>query len=121
MHYETIYGKMEPKANSSYRSRYAAFLLKWAQFSPALPPSYASLAHDRLIQRGVVGVSVQHLYGVKNDGNMPENPIVIDVLEEMARQHNPGKIRSEKEARKFLRTWEPRPGRKVKAAALAAA
>ncbi|TGE05611.1 hypothetical protein [Hymenobacter fodinae] len=105
----------------SYRARYAAFLLRWAQFSPALPKYYAALAQDRLRQKGHYGITDQQLYSLKNDGNMPDNPAIVDVLEELAKQYHPDKIRSEKDARKFLRTWEPRPGRKVQAALQAAA
>lgn len=99
-----------------YRQQYTAFLLRWAKFNDALPRNYATMTLDRLRQMGVLGVTDAQLYGVKNSGNMPENPIVTDVLEAMAAQYNPEKIRSEKEARKFLRGWEPRPGRKVRAA-----
>ncbi len=104
-----------------YRKRYATFLLRWAKFNDALPRNYATMALDRLRQRAVLGVTDQQLYGFKNSGNMPENPLVTDVMEELATQYHPDKIRSEKEARKFLRSWEPRPGRKVKAALEAAA
>ena len=104
-----------------YRKRYAAFLLRWAKFNDALPRNYATMALDRLRQRAVLGVTDQQLYGFKNSGNMPENSVVTDVMEELATQYHPDKIRSEKEARKFLRSWEPRPGRKVKAALEAAA
>lgn len=112
---------MKGTATPPYQERYAAFLLRWAKFKDALPRNYATMALDRLRQRDILGVTDQQLYGFKYSGNMPENPIVTDVLEEMAKQYNPDKIRSDKEARKFLRTWEPRPGRKVKAALLAAA
>ncbi len=88
---------------------------------PALPATYAAIAYDRLRQQGVEGVTIRSLYDFKNSGYMPENDAVTQVMEEIAKQYNPGKILSEKAARKFLRTWEPRPGRKVKAALLAAA
>jgi hypothetical protein len=112
---------MKGATPSPYQERYAAFLLRWAKFNDALPRNYATMALDRLRQRKVLGVTDQQLYGFKNSGNMPENPVVTDVLEELATQYHPDKIRSDKEARKFLRTWEPRPGRKVKAALKAAA
>jgi hypothetical protein len=79
------------------------------------------MALDRLRQRGEVGITIQQLYGFKNSGNMPDNPMVTEVMEELAMQYHPDKIRSDKDARKFLRTWEPRPGHQVKAAVLAAA
>lgn len=107
---------MKATPPTSYRHRYAVFLLRWAKFNDALPRNYATMALDRLRQRQVVGITDAQLYGLKNAGNMPDNPIVTDIMEEMAFQYNPHKIRSEKEARKFLRSWEPRPGRKVKAA-----
>jgi hypothetical protein len=112
---------MEAKANPTYRERYASFLLRWAKMRPALPCTYASIAFDRLQQKGIEGITLRQLYSFKGAGNMPENEAVTEVMEEIARQYNPTKILGDKAARKFLRTWEPKPGRKVKAAELAAA
>lgn len=108
-----------PKQN--YRTRYAAHLLRWARINAALPKYYTAVALDRLHQRGVFGVTDAQLHSTKNDGSMPENPAVMEVLEEIAQQYHPDKIRSDKAARAFLRTWEQRPGRRAKAAELAAA
>lgn len=112
---------MEQTTEVPYRLRYAAHLLRWAKVKDALPPTYSNVALDRLRQRGVFGVTKEQLQRVKNDGSMPENGAVMDVFEEMASQYNPDKIRSDKAARAFLRTWEQRPGRKARAAQIAAA
>lgn len=119
--YQIFYGKMKHQREETYRSRYAVHLLRWAKINEAIPEHYTNIALDRLRQRGVLGVTKCQLRGVKNDGNMPENGLVMDVFEEIAAQYHPERIRSEKDARRFLRTWEQRPGRKVKAAAMAAA
>lgn len=112
---------MPATANPTYRERYASFLLRWAKIQDALPPAYAGLALDRLRQRGIQGVTKEQLYGFKNAGNMPEYEEVTEIMEALAHEYSPAKILGDKAARKFLRTWEPKPGRKVKAAELAAA
>lgn len=111
---------MSATAIPTYRERYAGFLLRWARIRPALPTTYASMAYDRLCEMGVEGITVQNLYSFKNAGNMPDDERVTEVMEALAKRYNPDKILGEKAARKFLRTWEPKPGRKVKAAELAA-
>lgn len=112
---------MKQTEKETYRDRYATHLLRWAKINDALPDQYSVVALDRLFQRGVYGITKSQLQRTKNDGNMPENPAVMDVFEEMAQQYYPERIRSDKAARSFLRTWEQRPGRKAKAALLAAA
>lgn len=112
---------MPATANPTYRERYAEFLLRWAKVRPALPANYAALAAHQLRQRGVYGVSADSLYRFKHSGNMPENEVVTEIMEQLAKEYHADKILPDKAARKFLRTWEQRPGRTPKAAQLAAA
>ncbi|MBG8552315.1 hypothetical protein [Hymenobacter guriensis] len=112
---------MKQAKEPTYRERYAAHLLRWAKIKDAIPEQYSSAVLDRLFQRGVYGVTKPQLQRFRNEGTMPDNPAVLEVFEEMAQQYHPDKIRSDKAARAFLRTWEQRPGRRAKAALLAAA